>query len=148
MKSYKAITMIFCCILACAALLPAANASESDQLTQITFSEPVQIPGTILPAGTYWFKLLNSNSDQNTVQIFTENWQLCATLFTIPVEHLQATDGTEIEFAERPQDQPQALLKWFYPGMQTGHEFLYSSKREKEFGREGRDDVVIPVSGI
>lgn len=144
MKLYKAITMIFCCMLVCAALLPVANASDSDQLTQLTFSEPVEIPSGVLPAGTYWFRLLNGDWERNTVQIFTEDWQLRATLFTIPVERGQVTDTTEVEFAERPHDQPQALLKWFYPGTQTGHEFLYSSKREKEFAQEAKQDVVAP----
>jgi hypothetical protein len=34
-----------------------AEADTWDQLTYFTFSAPVEIPGTILPAGTYSFKL-------------------------------------------------------------------------------------------
>jgi len=147
MKLYKAITLIFC-VLVCAAFLPAASASDLDQLTELTLSEPVEIPSGILPAGTYWFRLLNTDSEQNIVQIFTEDWQLRATVSTIPVERRQVTGATEVEFAERPHDQPPALLKWFYPGTQTGHEFLYSSEREKEFAREAKQDVVAPVPAM
>jgi hypothetical protein len=36
----------------------------------MTFSEPVRLPNVTLPAGTYWFKLVDSASDRNIVQIF------------------------------------------------------------------------------
>jgi len=61
----------------------AAHADESNQATTITFSQPIQIPGQILPAGTYSFKLLDSNSDPNVVQIFnSDQTHLYATLQT------------------------------------------------------------------
>jgi hypothetical protein len=34
-----------------------AQASTFDKLSYVTFSGPVQIPGVVLPAGTYIFKL-------------------------------------------------------------------------------------------
>ncbi len=34
-------------------MLPVTRASEEDQATKLTFSESVQIPGRVLPAGTY-----------------------------------------------------------------------------------------------
>ena len=41
----------------------AAHADESDQATTITFNEPIQIPGQVLPAGSYLFKLIDSDTD-------------------------------------------------------------------------------------
>jgi hypothetical protein len=41
-----------------------AFADQSDQTTIFTFSEPIQIPGVVLPAGTYVFKLTNTESSQ------------------------------------------------------------------------------------
>ncbi len=38
-------------------VLPAARADESDQATKVTFDQPVQVPGRVLPAGTYGFVL-------------------------------------------------------------------------------------------
>jgi len=46
-----------------------ARADEWSQLTKLTFSEPVEIPGRTLPAGTYWFVLADSDSDRNIVQV-------------------------------------------------------------------------------
>jgi hypothetical protein len=41
--------------LASLLVLSDAHASEIDQATKLTFSQSVQIPGQVLPAGTYWF---------------------------------------------------------------------------------------------
>jgi hypothetical protein len=57
-------------ISVCLALLwvlsvPGAMADESNQATQATFSAPFEVPGKVLPAGTYWFTLMNDDSDRN-----------------------------------------------------------------------------------
>jgi hypothetical protein len=143
MNSHKASAIIFCCALACAAFEPTAKADQWNQMTKIEFSEPIEIPGQVLPAGTYWFVLLDSASDRDVVQIFSGDWsKLEATLRTVPSIREQPTDDTEIELAERPHQQPEAILKWYYPGLLTGHEFVYSSKQEKQFAREEKRDVL------
>ena len=55
------------------ALAPRMNADTWDQLTTVTFSAPVEIPGQVLLAGTYVFKLLDSPSDRSIVQIFNKD---------------------------------------------------------------------------
>jgi hypothetical protein len=141
--------IIFCCGLTCAVLAPAAKADNWNQMTKVSFSEPVQIPGRVLPVGTYWFVLQDDDSDRNIVQIYREDWkELYATLLSVPTDRGRATEDTEIELVERPHEQPEALLKWFYPGTVTGHEFLYSSKREREFRQEAKRDVVVPATGL
>jgi hypothetical protein len=136
-------TIIFCFILACVVFLPAALADEWDQMTKFTFSQPVEIPGGVLPAGTYWFVLQPSQSDRNIVQIFSADWsRVDATLITNPTYRRQPTDQTEIRFAERPHQKPEALLKWYYPGQLTGHEFAYSARHEREFARDAKLDVL------
>src|SRR5258708_40258354 len=52
-------------------LLPMARASESDQATKITFDQAVQIPGRVLPAGTYWF--VRSNDIPQHFLIYISN---------------------------------------------------------------------------
>src|SRR5689334_17175274 len=51
----------------------AANADESDEAMTVTFSTPVQIPGKVLPAGSYLFKLADDGSDPNVVQILNSD---------------------------------------------------------------------------
>jgi hypothetical protein len=144
MNNCKVFAVIFCWVLSCAVLLPAARADAWNQKTKMIFAQPVELPGGVLPAGTYWFLLLDNHYDRNIVQVFSEDWSyLYATLSTIPTDRQQATDETEIKFAERPYDKPEALLKWYYPGLLTGHEFLYSRKQQKELAHDGRQDVLV-----
>src|SRR5947209_20599606 len=76
MKLIKALSILFCVVAACAFLLLPAAADEWNNRTTITFSAPVEVPGVgvhLLPAGTYLFKLMDSPSDRNIVQIFNED---------------------------------------------------------------------------
>jgi len=116
---------------------PVAKADEWNQMTKLRFSQPVQIPGEVLPAGTYWFVLANGSTDRNVVEIFNKNrTKEFATLSTVPTIRSHSTNYTQIKFAERPHDQPEALLKWYYPGRLTGHEFLYSARNERAFSHD------------
>jgi hypothetical protein len=136
-------------VLAFSAFLPMARANEWNQKTELSFSQPIEIPGRVLPAGTYWFVLADSQSDRNLVEIFSKNWSKeYATLQTTPEYRAESTDNTEVQFAERPHDKPEALLVWYYPGLLKGHEFLYSSRQEKRFARDVKEDVVAPVLQI
>lgn len=148
MNIRKLSAIIFGFILACAVLLPAARADEWNQRTRMEFSQPVEIPGGILPAGAYWFVLHDSLSNRHVVQIFSEDWStVYATLQTVPTNRQEASDDTVIEFAERPSDQPEALLKWYYPGQVTGHEFVYPGRRENEFvGDNTREQLAEPLN--
>ncbi len=121
----------------------AAHADESNRATTITFSQPIQIPGQILPAGTYSFKLLDSNSDPNVVQIFnSDQTHLYATLQTVATERQDPTGDTAITLAEQGGGRPDALLKWFYPGRDTGHEFVYSGQQEKQLAQDTQQTIV------
>ena len=120
----------------------AAHADLGDQATKITFSEPIQIPGQVLPAGTYLFKLANSDTEQNLVQIFSADRNvLYATIQTIPTERFEPTADTTITVAEEESGQPVVLLKWFYPGNLTGHEFVYSKEREKQLAQDRQQTI-------
>ena len=78
MKLFKVATTVLSIALMSAAFVPAARADEWNRKTTMTFSGPVEIPGvhlkgwSVLPAGTYVFKILNSQSDRHIVQIFNQ----------------------------------------------------------------------------
>jgi hypothetical protein len=108
------------------ALLPGAKADEWNQKTVFTFSGPVEIPGQVLPAGTYVFKLANSHSNRNIVQVFNQDEnRIFGTFLAIPDYHLRPSDKPIIKFAERAAGSPEAIKAWFYPGRNYGHEFVY-----------------------
>jgi hypothetical protein len=140
--------LVLCALLAGVFLLPSAHATEYNQMTELSFSASVEIPGMTLPAGTYWFVLKDDRSNRDIVQIFSaDRSQLEATLLTLPTDRQQPTPRTEVKFAERPNQKPEALLKWFYPGLLTGHEFVYSTKHEQEFTSDAkRDEIAKPMT--
>ncbi|MGA8617947.1 MAG: hypothetical protein WB660_05440 [Candidatus Sulfotelmatobacter sp.] len=149
MKIHSILCGVCGILLFFSAFLPMARADEWNQQTELSFSQPIEIPGTVLPAGTYWFVLADSQSDRNLVEIFSNDWSKeYAALQTVPEYRAESTAKTEIDFAERPHDQPEALLSWYYPGDLTGHEFLYSSRQENRFARDIKEDVVAPVLKI
>ena len=129
------------CLVAAAALAfsPEAMADQWNKKTTITFSQPVEIPGVgaqILPAGTYVFKLLDSQSDRHIVQVFNEREDhVYATILAIPNYRLRPTDKTVITFTERPAGAPEAIRAWFYPGDNSGQEFVYPKERAIELAR-------------
>lgn len=139
-KGYIAIGMI----LAFALFFElAAHADESDQATTLTFSQPVQIPGKVLAAGTYLFKLVDTDSGQNIVQIFSaDRTVLYATVQTIPTDRPEPTGHTVVALAEPGAGQPDVLLKWFYPGRETGNEFVYPEHKEKELAQDKQQTIV------
>ena len=132
MKLFKAATTVCCMAVMGAVLAPGARADDWNRKTTITFSGPVEIPGVhltgwgVLPAGTYVFKILDSQSDRHIVQIFNQDeTMIYATILAIPNYRLKATDKTVITFTERPAGEPEALRAWFYPGRNWGEEFVY-----------------------
>jgi hypothetical protein len=121
----------------------AAHADEENQSTKISFSEAVQVPGRILPAGTYQFVLANADVNRDIVWIFNaDRTELVATVQTVPTDRAKETDGTSITLAQRSGGQPDALVSWFYPGTETGHEFLYSKQVEKELTQDAKETLV------
>jgi hypothetical protein len=132
--------------IVCMMLSSTAAAQVWDKKTTVTFSAPIEIPGLgdrFLPAGTYVFRLLDSLSDRNVVQIFNKDEShLYATILAIPNYRLKATDKTVMPFEERRAGAPQAIRAWFYPGDNFGQEFVYPKMRAVELARETRQPVI------
>ncbi len=149
MKLFKAVTTVCGLALMSALLVSSSKADEWNQKTVVTFSGPVEIPGVhvtgwgILPAGTYVFKLLDSQSDRHIVQIFDKDeTKIFATILAVPNYRLKPTDKTVITFSERPAGQPEALRAWFYPGMNAGQEFVYPKAKAIQLAQETKMPVL------
>jgi len=145
MNTPKMLIPFFALFLTLGAMVPAARADEDNQATKLTFSQSVEVPGHVLPAGTYWFVLADDDSDRNVVQIFNQDrTQLIATVQTIPSYQPDPADNTVVSFADRPSGQPEAIRTWIYPGQQDGHEFLYSGQEEREVARDTKVATATP----
>jgi len=122
--------------------VPSARADDFNKKTVLTFSQPVEIPGHVLPAGTYTFKLIDSTPGRYVVQIFRgDEAEIIATVLTIPNYRIKATDDTVIRFRETPAGSPEAIRAWFYPGDTTGRQFVYPKERAAVLARASKDAV-------
>ena len=147
MNNRKMITLV--CLGVLGAMMPRAKADESNQKTVFTFSGPVEIPGKVLLAGTYVFKLVDSQSDRHIVQIFSKDEKtVYATILAIPNYRLKATSKTVITFRERPAGEPEALRAWFYPGKAWGEEFVYHKSVAIELARSESTTVLSTPADI
>jgi len=128
----------FTVLITCAALfagLP-ARGDQGNEKTTLTFSQPVELPGIVLPAGKYVFKLIWGDTHRNVIQVSNaEETKVFATLLAIPDYRLKPTTDTVIRFTERPVNRPEAIRGWFYPGMEFGHEFVYAKQRATELAQ-------------
>jgi len=126
-------------IALCSVFSGTASAQLSERKTRITFTVPVEIPDAgaqVLPPGTYVFKLVDSKTDRNIVQILSsDELHVFATVLAIPNFRLKATDKTVMTFAERAAGEPQAIRAWFYPGEKWGQEFVYPRTKAVQLAR-------------
>jgi hypothetical protein len=130
MKTVKSVFLLLAITLLSATVLPSARADTWNKKTIVTFSQAVEVPGKILPAGTYTFVLLDSPADRHIVQIFNaDGSQLVTTVLAINDYRLKPTGETVMKFSERPGDAPDALRAWFYPGNNFGQAFVYPKVR-------------------
>jgi hypothetical protein len=149
MTFLKAVPTVLGLALLGLAFSPSATADEWNKKTVFTFSGPVEIPGVhlhgygVLPAGTYVFKVLDSQSDRHIVQILSQDGStVYATILAIPNSRLKATDKTVMTFRERPAGEPEALRAWFYPGRLWGEEFVYPKARAIALAKETHTAVL------
>ncbi len=133
--------------VSCTVLLPVAAAKAEDQQTKVTFNQPVEIPGHVLPAGTYWFVVTGNTFSRDFVRIYSADRKtVYATTLTVETQRPHSADGTLLIFAERESSQPEALRAWFYPGETNGHEFQYPKREEKELAQDRQDVVLVPMN--
>jgi hypothetical protein len=140
----KKIYLVLTVLVAIGALfqLP-ARADQEKETTTITFSAPVEIPGQVLPAGSYIFERGDDNDLRDMVEIFNaDHTKLYAMLQTIPADRMNPTGDPVITLAQQGSDNPDVLVRWFYGGALTGHEFIYPKQEAKELTQAKLDTFV------
>jgi hypothetical protein len=94
----------------------------------LTFREAVELPGVVLPPGTYVFKVADFNY-RDVVQVYNaDESKILATVIGISAERQQTTDRTALQLGESRNAPEDRLQTWFYPQEKTGREFLYTKK--------------------
>ena len=119
-----------------------------NQDTFFTFSQAVELPKTTLPAGTYFFQLMDSDSNRHIVKVMSQDRkQLHATLMAIPYySNDRPPDDPQVRFMETPAANgaaPSNAIKiWFYPGNSVGHEFIWPRDKAVQLAKATNQSVL------
>lgn len=130
------------CFAALVWMIP-ARADQWDKKTIVTFSRSIELPGIVLPAGTYVFKLLDTPGNRHVVQVFSKDeMHLFTTVLAIPNHRLTPTSDSVMRFNEAKKNNPEAMRAWFYPADNFGQEFVYPRKRAGELAASAQIPVL------
>ena len=142
MKTMKTVVAVLALAAFSIICVSGAHADEWNKKTVMTFSQPVEIPGQVLPAGTYTIKLVDIGADRHVVQFLdADGIHVFATVIAINNWRLHPTGATVVKFAERAGDNPEALKAWFYPGDNFGQEFVYPKQRAIQLAIETKEPI-------
>jgi len=127
-------------------LAPAAKADEWDKKTVVTFGQPVEVPGRVLPPGEYVVKLADVQSDRDVVEFYTKDEKrIVATVIGIADYRDQPSDQPTITFEERAKGAPEAIKSWFFPGDTSGVEFVYPKVHPTQLARNAGQSTLLPA---
>jgi hypothetical protein len=130
MRKIRLFAVAITCAASMSVLSPSMSASMWDKRTTVTFSGAVEVPGTVLQPGRYIMKLVDSPADRHIVQFSNERENhVFATVLAIPAYRENPSGQSVFTFYEAPVGQPQAMKTWFYPGDNSGQEFVYPKAR-------------------
>jgi hypothetical protein len=128
MTAWKTFALGFGLVLASAPFLSTAKADEWNKETKVTFDNPVEVPGRVLLPGSYVFKLADSSTDRQLVEIYNDNDRLVTTILAVPDFRNNPPSKTVVTFNEGRNNSPESIHEWFYPGDTDGVEFVYPTK--------------------
>ena len=145
--------------LALAMVVPAARAGEQDEMTKFSFDQPLRVPGKVLPAGTYWFRIKDgyhayNDVERNVISVWNENKSHeVVTLPAVPIQRrgegygtsmpVRSMDGITLRIADGVNGQPAALMTWFYPYGFTGHQFVYPSRERSRLDEQPSRELLL-----
>lgn len=140
-------------------MVSAAKAGQQDELTKLTFTKPMEVPGITLQPGSYWFKVLDQKNDQqlDIIQIYNADFsRLVADVPAIPEQHMDEGYGTgtpipamndiELQVAQGQGNHPQALMGWFYPYGFSGHQLMYSANERARLSETQAQKILLPIN--
>lgn len=102
----------------------------------LNFSGPVQVPGRVLPTGSYLFRFPTGTA--KVIQVLkadrSKEYAIFHTIDVVDVNRIPPGDADidahRVTFRERTAPgMPPAIREWFAPGRATGWEFMYATKK-------------------
>ena len=101
--------------------------ANSRRTTYFTFSRSVQMPGVVLPAGTYIFEVANDTGAGDVVRVLSRDRSRVHLMkFTRFVYRPMSSDlKPTISLGESPAGTPPPVKTWYPQDETRGREFIY-----------------------
>jgi hypothetical protein len=133
------------CVLAALAVLATrvgAQESNTTERTFMTFSAPVELPGVTLEAGTYEFRLADTES-RNVVQVLRKDSREPMGQWTfVQSDRPQVSGETVVMFKETKEGTTPAVQFWYYPNEKIGKEFIYPKDQAHKIAQRTGETVL------
>src|SRR5215475_8069769 len=129
MRKFCMIALVSAMVLTALSFGPSTRADDWDKKTIVTFNQDVEIPGQVLPAGAYVFKLMRSSANRHIVQIWVgDESQIVATLMTVGDTYPNRSGKPYFVLDMRGTEEgyPPVVASWFFGGSDEGRDFIYS----------------------
>jgi hypothetical protein len=118
-------TALVLTVLAVLTVRVSAQQTNTQEVSYLTFSNSVELPGTTLPAGTYTFRLADTPS-RNVVQVLDRDQKnVMGQWLFVQAQRAEVSDDTVIMFKENREGSTPAVQYWYFPGEKIGKEFIY-----------------------
>ena len=147
MRIFKtAFAALVIALLGAAIVAPAwarqAGLQNVSKKTTVTITRPMEIPGQVLPPGTYVFKVMDIVGTRNIMQVTNpDGTKIFATVIAVPDYRVAPTDKPVVQYKEETAGKPNALRAWFYGGEKAGLEFVYPKTRAVELAQAAHEYV-------
>ena len=128
MRKQNIVPLVVAAVLLALLLGTGTKADDWSKKTVVTFDQDVTIPGWVLPAGTYVFKLLNSSSSRFIVQVWEQDeMHLITTLMTVGDSYPNPNGHSYfvLDVSQTEEGVPPAVVSWFFAGSDEGRDFIY-----------------------
>jgi hypothetical protein len=113
-----------------------AQAQPADKRTYFTFSAPIALPGTTLPAGRYEFRIVDTTTSRKVIQVLSDDGKKpFAMANTIPDQRRDPVKDATVSFYETPRGTPAAVKSWWYPGESIGYQFIYPRAQARQIAQ-------------
>jgi len=116
-----------------------AQETNTHEITYLTFSNTVEMPGVTLPAGTYTFRLADTPT-RNVVQVLDRDQKnVMGQWLFVQAERPEVSQDTVVMFKENREGATPAVQYWYFPGERIGKEFIYpKDQAQKIASRTGQ----------
>ena len=139
-------------LVAITASLASAQGTTANKQTFLTFSGTVQVPGAMLPKGTYVFRIADPDTQRVWQVLDKSQRHVLAQFYYVrtgdrTIAEMNAAHGRPVvHFHETAQGVTPAIKVLYYPTDMAGAEFLYPKEQAAQFAAAARPATTVATT--